>query len=138
MCQGKFTNKFNLKRHEKNCTGFVLFFCDMCSYSNSDFDEIIKHGKNTHQKSNNFDILEEFFGNENNNSKKKIRKTSTIFKTFTKIFNDEYTTMPEALSRDNLKQIYRIIKNAKVKKEDFCFALCTPVIISKTTEYGTV
>ena len=26
MCQGEFTNKFNLKRHEKDSTGFVLFF----------------------------------------------------------------------------------------------------------------
>ena len=44
--------------------------------------------------------------------------------------------MSEALSSDNLKQMYRIIKNTKAKKEDFRFALCMPVIISKTTEYG--
>ena len=42
-----------------------------------------------------------------------------------------------ALSVLNLKQIYRIIKNTKIKKEDFCFSLCTPVIISKTTDDGT-
>ena len=136
MCQGEFTNKYSLKKHEEKCTGSVLFFCELCSYTNADFDEIIKHGKNTHQKSNEFDILEEFFGNENNNSKKKIKNSSTIYKTYTKIFNNEYTSMTEALTRDNLKQMFKIIKNTKVKKEDFCFALCTPVIISKTSEYG--
>ena len=136
MCQGEFTNKFSLKRHQKNCTGFVLFFCEMCPYTNSDFDEVIKHGKNTHQKSNDFEILEEFVGNENKNSKKKIRKTLSIYKTYTKIFNDEYTSMTSALSNKNLKQIYRIIKNTKIKKDEFCFSLCTPVIISKTTDDG--
>ena len=137
MCHGEFTKIRNLKRHQKNCTGFILFFCDLCSYSNSDFDEVINHSKKKHQKSNDFNVLDEFFGNENKNSKKKIRNPTSVYKTYTKIFNNEYTSMTEALSVLNLKQIYRIIKNTKIKKEDFCFSLCTPVIISKTTDDGT-
>lgn len=137
MCRGEFTNKSNLQRHQKNCTGYILFFCELCSYSNSDFDKVMKHGKNTHQKSYDFEILEEFRGKENENSKKrKISKLSTIYKTYTKKFNVEYTSMTEALSTDNLRMIYKIIKNTKIKKEDFNFSICTPVIISKTTEYG--
>ena len=44
--------------------------------------------------------------------------------------------MTEALSLSNLKQIYKIIKNTKIKKEEFSFSVCTPVIISKTTDDG--
>ena len=136
MCRGEFTTKFALKRHEKNCTGMQLFFCDFCEYSDSDFNNIIKHGKNSHQKSIDFQILEKFTGLENNQKSEKNLMKSSIYKTYTKIFSEEYTSMTEALSNDNLKQMYRIIKNTKAKKEDFKFALCMPVIISKSTEYG--
>ena len=136
MCHGEFTNKYTLQRHQNNCTGYILFFCELCSYSNSVFDEVIKHSKNSHQKSYDFEILEEFQGKEDKNSKKKISKSSTIYKTYTKIFNDEYTSLTEALSLSNLKQIYKIIKTTKIKKEEFSFSVCTPVIISKTTDDG--
>ena len=148
LCRGEFTKKANLTHHQKTCTGFQLFFCDLCNFTSSKFHDVIMHGKKKHQIDNDFHILDEFIKKENikqeknkageinQKSKINLRNLSTIYKTYTKVFHDEYTSMIEALSRENLNKIYKILKNTKAQKEEFRFALCTPVIISKTTEFG--
>lgn len=71
---------------------------------------------------------------ETNKTKRKIQKDknilqnlSTIFKTYTKVFSFEYTLMEEVLPAENIKQMYTILKNKRASKEEFRFALCTPV-----------
>ena len=143
LCRGEFTTKAHLTRHEKACTGKQLFFCDLCTFSNSDYVKVIEHGK-THQTDNDFHVLEEFakFEDEkksmktNQKAKIKLRNLGSIYKTYSKIFNTEYTSMSEALTKENQSKLFKILKNVKAQKEEFKFALCTPVIISKTSEMG--
>ena len=121
------------------------FFCDICNFSNSKYNEIIKHGKMNHQsQSLDFQVMEEFKEKEKiqmedksktskikQKNKNNIRNSAKIYKTYTIIFASEYTSMQDALSKPNLKAVYSILKNIKVNKHEFCFSLCTPVIISK-------
>ena len=153
ICRGEFVNKSNLINHEKTCNGIQLFFCDICNFSNSKFSEIIEHGRINHQKigDGDFQILEEFKEKENIQTKEKtpsaktkqknknyIRNTAVIYKKISKCFANEYTSLKEALSSHNLKSVYNILKNEKTCKNEFAFSLCCPVIISKTTDDGTL
>lgn len=144
LCRGEFTTRNNLNRHLKNCTGFQQFHCDICPYTSSKFERILKHGKNKHKPNTDFEILEEFknFENPKNNSDKKTKEKiklnnmSVIYKTWTKIFNQQYTSLTEALSEQNQLKLIKIIRSEKSQNANIKFSLCTPVIIAKQTEWG--
>ena len=106
---------------------------------------------NHQSQSLDFQVLEEFKEKEKiqtedksktskikQKNKNNIRNSAVIYKTYTLIFASEYTTMQTALSKPNLKAVYRILRNLKVNKHKFLFLLCTPVIISKMSDDGTL